>query len=58
MSESLVTVGELAAHLHVGRTTAHRLAALPDFPTVKIGRSIRFRLSDVDAWLNAGGHHA
>lgn len=52
MSTRLVSVTEVAAHYGVSRATIYNLLDR-GLPSIKIGRSRRFRLSDTDAWLEA-----
>ncbi len=51
----LLSVDELAAYLGVTRAVIyqnrHRRGDLP--PAIKVGRHLRFRLDDVQAWLDA-----
>lgn len=46
-SEPMVTVQELAKHLNCSTATVYLLAKSGDIPSVRIGKSWRFRLSDV-----------
>lgn len=50
--EDLLTTPELAAHLKVPVATIHQWrhkGVAP--PAARVGRSLRWRLRDVDAWL-------
>ncbi|MBU1109017.1 MAG: helix-turn-helix domain-containing protein [Candidatus Riflebacteria bacterium] len=49
--ESLMTIPELMAFLKVKRNTIYTLRNL-GLPTVKIGRSVRFRADSVINWLS------
>lgn len=49
-SESLMTIPELMAFLQVKRNTIYTLRKL-GLPTVKIGRSVRFRADSIRQWL-------
>lgn len=42
-------VAEVAAHLQVGRDSIYRWSDTKGFPVHKVGRLLRFRLSEVDA---------
>ena len=53
--ESWVNIGEVAAHLSVGRDSIYRWVDTKDFPARRVGRLLRFRLSEVDEWVKAGG---
>ncbi len=50
MQESLMTIPELMEFLQVKRNTIYTLRNL-GLPTVKIGRSVRFRVDSVIKWL-------
>lgn len=52
MDTRLVTAAELAAHYGVSRATIYNLLSR-GMPSLKVGRARRFRLADVDAWLDA-----
>ncbi len=49
--ESLMTIPELMDFLQVKRNTIYTLRDL-GLPTVKIGRSVRFRADSVIRWLS------
>ncbi len=49
--ESLMTIPELMDFLQVKRNTIYTLRNL-GLPTVKIGRSVRFRADSVIKWLS------
>ena len=51
MKESLMTIPELMDFLQVKRNTIYTLRNL-GLPTVKIGRSVRFRADSVIRWLS------
>ncbi len=53
--EGWVDIGEVAAHLSVGRDSIYRWVDTKDFPARRVGRLLRFRLSEVDEWVKAGG---
>ena len=53
--EGWVNIGEVAAHLSVGKESIYRWIYTKGFPTRKVGRLLRFRLSEVDEWVEAGG---
>ncbi len=46
------TVEELAARLRVTKATIYRMARRGELPYYAIGRAMRFRLADVEAFLN------
>ena len=53
--EGWVNIGEVAAHLSVGRESIYRWIYTKGFPSRRVGRLLRFRLSEVDEWVEAGG---
>lgn len=50
--ENLITKKELAQKLSVSEGLINRLMAEERLPNVKLGRAVRFRLSDVLAWFD------
>lgn len=46
-----VTVDEIAAELRVSRMTIYRLVNAGTIPSTRIGRSIRIRRTDFNAYL-------
>lgn len=50
LKDSLMTIPELMDFLQVKRNTIYTLRNL-GLPTVKIGRSVRFRVESVIKWL-------
>ena len=53
--EGWVNIGEVAAHLSVGKDSIYRWIYTRGFPMRRVGRLLRFRLSEVDEWVEAGG---
>ncbi len=53
--ERWVSVEEVAAHLRVGKDSIYRWVDAKSLPARRVGRLLRFRLSEVDAWVEAGG---
>ena len=49
-NETLMTIPELMEFLQVKRNTIYTLRKM-GLPTVKIGRSVRFRASSIMKWL-------
>lgn len=49
--EKLLTVSEVAEILRLNRFTIYRMSERGRLPSVKIGKALRFRQSDLDAWL-------
>jgi len=54
-TDKLLTFEDLTEVLSVSRRTAIRLRDNGSIPAVKIGRSVRFRLSDIQAFIERGG---
>ncbi len=52
--ERRVGVEEVAAHLQVGKDSIYRWIAAKGLPARRVGRLLRFRLSKVDDWVEAG----
>lgn len=53
MPDEILTLKELAEYLKLTEKTAYRLAAEGKLPGFKVGGSWRFRLEDVDDWINS-----
>lgn len=56
-SQRLLTKVELIDYLQISRSHMNRLIFERGLPHIKIGRSIRFRIDDVLAWLARHGGH-
>lgn len=54
-SEPWVSVEDVAKHLGVARDSVYRWIESRGLPAHKIGRLWKFKLSQVDAWVEAGG---
>lgn len=52
-TDSFFTVKTLAERLAITPMTVYRLVEKGTLPAVKIGKSIRFRPGDIDAFLDA-----
>jgi excisionase family DNA binding protein len=55
MSEPWVSVDEVSRHLGVAKDTIYRWIGTRDLPAHRVGRLWKFKLSDVDAWVERGG---
>lgn len=53
MDESLITVKEVADYLKLKEQTVYLLARQNKIPSLKVGGSLRFKKSQIDAWLAA-----
>ena len=50
--EGLLTSGEVAKYLRCSVSTVRRLVMRGQIPHFRVGKLVRFRRGDVDAWLN------
>ena len=53
--EGWVDIAEVAAHLQVTKDSIYRWVDTKGFPARRVGRLLRFRLSEVDEWVKVGG---
>ncbi|GIW56953.1 MAG: transcriptional regulator [Nitrospiraceae bacterium] len=53
--EQWVSVDRVAAHLGVTRDSIYRWIERKGFPAHRVGRLLRFKLSEVDQWVTIGG---
>ncbi len=53
--EGWVGIAEVTAHLQVTKESIYRWVDAKESPTRRVGRLLRFRLSEVDEWVKAGG---
>ena len=53
--EGWVGIADVAAHLSVAKDSIYRWVETKDFPAHRVGRLLRFRLSEVDEWVKTGG---
>jgi excisionase family DNA binding protein len=51
MTEEILTLKEVAQYLKLTEKTAYRLAAEKKLPGFKVGGSWRFKMSDLEAWI-------
>ena len=51
MTEEIMTLKEVAQYLKLTEKTAYRLAAEKKLPGFKVGGSWRFKMSDLEAWI-------
>ena len=57
-TEPWVSVEEVAKHLEVARDSIYRWIESRGLPAHEVGRIWNFKLSQVDAWVGAGGAKA
>lgn len=50
--ERLLTADEVATHLGLAKQTIYNKVHRNEIPFVKVGRSVRFRLSQIEGWIN------
>jgi len=55
VEERWVGVEDVAAHLGVNKDSVYRWIEKMDLPAHRVGRLFRFKISEVDAWVRAGG---
>ena len=55
IEEGWVGISEVAAHLQVAKESIYRWVDAKGFPAHRVGRLLRFRLSEVDEWVKTGG---
>jgi|GEM_PF-405725 excisionase family DNA binding protein len=53
MEDSLITVKDVADYLKLKEQTVYLLARQNKIPSLKVGGSLRFKRSQIDAWLSA-----
>ena len=53
--EAWVDTEQVAAHLGVQKHSIYRWIEEKRFPSQKVGRLLRFKLSEVDEWVRQGG---
>ena len=51
MGDEILTIREVAELLKINEKTAYRLTADGKIPGFRVGGSWRFRLSDIDQWI-------
>ena len=55
MSEPWVSVEQIAEHLGVTRDSIYRWINRKGLPAHRVGRLWKFKISEVDDWVRAGG---
>ncbi len=55
MSEPWVSVEQLAEHLGVTRDSIYRWIDRKALPAHRVGRLWKFKITEVDGWVRAGG---
>lgn len=54
-SEPWVSVDDVARHLGVAKDSVYRWIETKSLPSHRIGRLWKFKISEVDEWVRAGG---
>jgi excisionase family DNA binding protein len=54
-NENWVDTKAVAEYLNINRQTVFAWIAQKKLPAVRVGKSWRFKLSEVDAWVRSGG---
>jgi len=57
MPEPWVSVDEVASHLGVATDSVYRWIERKGLPAHRVGRLWKFKLSEIDEWVRAGGDH-
>jgi excisionase family DNA binding protein len=55
MAEAWVSVETVANHLGVARESVYRWIEARALPAHRVGRLWKFKLSEIDDWIRAGG---
>lgn len=58
MDERWLSVEEIADHLGVSKDTVYAWVSSKDMPGHRVGRLWKFKASEVDQWVRAGGASA
>jgi excisionase family DNA binding protein len=53
--ETYMTIEEVAAYLKLANQTIRKYVLNKSIPYRKVQKSVRFRLSEIEVWINAGG---
>ncbi|MBF4343327.1 DNA-binding protein, partial [Vibrio anguillarum] len=52
-NDQILTLKEVAAYLKLAEKTAYRLASEGKLPGFKVGGSWRFKMEDLETWINS-----
>ena len=52
--ENWVSIKEIATHLGVSRDTVLNWIAKKDMPAHKVGKLWKFKISEIDEWIQSG----
>ena len=56
--EGWVGIADVAAHLQVTKDSIYRWVDAKGLPAHRVGRLLRFRLSEIDEWVKSSGGDA
>jgi excisionase family DNA binding protein len=48
----LLDINDLAIYLHISKNTLYNWLYRRKIPHIKVGRSVRFDLKDIEKWIN------
>lgn len=51
--EKLLTLQQIATILQISETTLYKLARNGKIPAIKVGNQWRFKMEDIDKWLES-----
>lgn len=51
--EKLLTLQQVAQRLQISETTLYKLARRGKIPAIKVGNQWRFKIEDIDRWLES-----
>lgn len=54
-SERWVSVADVATHLGVTKDTIHKWIKNQSIPAKRVGKLWKFKISEIDEWVNNGG---
>jgi excisionase family DNA binding protein len=55
MEDRWLSVDEIAEYLGISKDTVYTWVSAKDMPGHKVGRLWKFKISEVDEWVRAGG---
>jgi len=55
MTDRWLSVKEICSYMSVSDDTAYRWVKTHEMPTPKIGQLFKFKISEIAAWVKAGG---
>lgn len=56
--ERWLSVDEIAEHLGISKVSIYKWVEAGKIPAHKVGRLLRFKVSEIDAWVRDGGARA